>query len=296
MTGAEFHGVDIDLLADYVGGALDGTPESERVAALIADDPAWQEAYEVLAPEMATVGALLGGLPAEPMPDDVATRLDVALGASAAGGERAGGGPGRAAEPTPDKADAVPQIVLDLDERRRKRGNHRWVRLVAPIGIAAGVAGVVGYGLLAAGDSASDSGSSTVAAEGARGPMVVAASPATQASGFDYTLGTLAQERNRITADTQSSPMSQTNLAGGETFGLDRLTAPGALADCLAAIARENAGGTMTVSSIDYARFDGKPALVVRFTASNGEWAWASGVDCGLPGGGADTLGSVPVR
>ena len=29
MTGAEFSGVDIDLLADYIGGALEGTPDED---------------------------------------------------------------------------------------------------------------------------------------------------------------------------------------------------------------------------------------------------------------------------
>ena len=48
MTGAEFGGVDIDLLADYIGGALTGTPEESAVAARIAGDPDWQAAYASL--------------------------------------------------------------------------------------------------------------------------------------------------------------------------------------------------------------------------------------------------------
>src|SRR4051812_15347174 len=192
--GAEFHGVDIDLLADYVGGALDGTPEAERVAALIATDEGWQEAYELLAPEMATVGALLGDLPVEPMPADVAARIDAALAlqadtitehaapasdtAAAVESGRGGGGAG-------------PGIVLDLDRQRRKRGNNRWIRFAAPIGIAAGVAGFAGYGLFATGDSASDSGSSQVAAENAAGAMAASAPATLLASGINYTLGTL---------------------------------------------------------------------------------------------------------
>ena len=50
MTGAEFDGVDIDLLADYIGGALAGTPDESAVAALVADDPAWREAYVPTSP------------------------------------------------------------------------------------------------------------------------------------------------------------------------------------------------------------------------------------------------------
>jgi hypothetical protein len=47
---------------------------------------------------------------------------------------------------------------------------------------------------------------------------------------------------------------------------------------------------------VDYAKFNGKPAIVVRFTADNGAWAWASGPSCGTVSGHADTLAKVPVR
>lgn len=295
MTGAEFHGVDIDLLADYVGGALDGTPESERVAGLIAADPGWQEAYQLLAPEMATIGALLGDLPAEPMPDDVVARLDAALAHQVAGNG--------SAKRSEGAAESVPQTVVDLGERRRKRGNNRWTRFAAPVGIAAGIVGLAGYGLFGqTHDSATDSGAaSKAAAEGAADATVVAAPAATTASGINYSLGTLGQMINRASSPAgESFGAEQTQTFGegfsGEEADLERLRDPQALLDCLDAIARENAGGPLTVSAVDYARFEGDPALVVRFTAANGEWAWASGADCGLAGGGADTLGSVPVR
>jgi hypothetical protein len=86
VTGAEFSGVDIDLLADYVGGALDGTPDKARVADLIVDDPAWRDAHALLAGGVATVGLQLstfGAVP-EPMPADVFARLDAALTAASA--------------------------------------------------------------------------------------------------------------------------------------------------------------------------------------------------------------------
>ena len=49
MTGDEFGEVDIDLLADYIGGALDGPGEAE-VSALIVDHPRWRETYDLLLP------------------------------------------------------------------------------------------------------------------------------------------------------------------------------------------------------------------------------------------------------
>ncbi|WIM96547.1 hypothetical protein ACTOB_008756 [Actinoplanes oblitus] len=343
MTGAEFDGVDIDLLADYVGGAMDGTPEAERVAALIAAEPAWQEAFALLAPEMAAVGALLGDLPPEPMPAELAAALDAAFAAPAEpvlprdAGLAAPEQPatprdatpatpkepttpldGRLAAPerpaTPldgrltapgeplsppapeEPAPGVPKTVVDLDERRRKRGSHRWLRIAAPIGIAAGAVAFLGYGLSRP-DPASDAGSS--AAAPARGEVMVDAAPAlTLTSGLDYTLGTLGQSRKEAPAASlkADSPKYSGETDSSAEQSLAGLRDPAALLDCLNAIAQENGGGPITVESADYARFEGQPALVVRFTAANGPWAWASGPDCGSAGGGADTLGKVPVR
>jgi hypothetical protein len=339
VTGAEFHGVDIDLLADFVGGALDGTPEADRVAALIAAEPAWQEAFELLAPEMATVGALLGELPVEPMPQDVVARLDAALAtlaepaatattvgtasivstadtasttstagtastaeATDAVGPAATPGAGLDAE-TPGAglgageagAHGVPKTVVDLDERRRKRGNHRWVRWAAPIGIAAGAVAFMGYGLSRP-QSSSDKASSEAAP--AAGGAIVAATPAAiLSSGLDYTLGTLGQSLKRATDKPLTTSADSGDPAPGlDAVGLARLRDPAALLDCLSAIAQENGAGALAAASVDYARFEGQPAVIVRFTADNGEWAWASGADCGLPSGDADTLGKVPVR
>jgi hypothetical protein len=50
------------------------------------------------------------------------------------------------------------------------------------------------------------------------------------------------------------------------------------------------------VQTVDYARYLGNPALVVRFSAANGVWAWASGPGCGAPGAGAAKLAAVQVR
>lgn len=79
MTGPEFSEVDIDRLADYVGGALDGTPDEAEVASLVAGDPAWRAAHDALTAGMASVAAGLGALAAEAMPADIAVRLDSAL-------------------------------------------------------------------------------------------------------------------------------------------------------------------------------------------------------------------------
>ncbi|HEX8344225.1 MAG TPA: hypothetical protein VF657_05710, partial [Actinoplanes sp.] len=77
--------------------------------------------------------------------------------------------------------------------------------------------------------------------------------------------------------------------------GLQRLGNRDALAACLQAIARELGTGPITVGAVEYARFAAEPAVIVRFAAADGEWVWASGADCGLPGVGADTLHPVKV-
>jgi hypothetical protein len=82
VSEAGFGGVDLDRLADYVGGALDGTPDAAVVADLVATDARWADAYAALTAADAAVRADLAELAAvpEPMPADVAARLAGALG------------------------------------------------------------------------------------------------------------------------------------------------------------------------------------------------------------------------
>ncbi|HWS38064.1 MAG TPA: hypothetical protein VN408_35680 [Actinoplanes sp.] len=274
MTGAEFEGVDFDLLADFVGGALDGTPDEERVATLVAEDPQWQAAFEALVPAMAAVGGALEAFDPEPMPVDLADRLDALLRA-----------PEAPAEPAP----AVPTNVVDLESRRRAR---RWAK---PLAVAAGVIAFAGFGAtwwsVNQGVGSEDAASTAAVAEGAAANLPFAVT----SSGLDYTAATLAE-----------SPMNAT-MAGGADEGtaaaqaqknsvLSRLEVPAELLACIDAITRENAGGTIAVETVDFARFGGNPAAIVRFSAANGPWVWAVGPGCGTPGAGADNLQKLPVR
>ena len=66
---------------------------------------------------------------------------------------------------------------------------------------------------------------------------------------------------------------------------LARLEDPAALQVCLDAIGLAHGSAPVTVTGVDYARFEGRPALVVVFTdRTGGRWAWASGPDCGVAG------------
>jgi hypothetical protein len=314
VTGAEFREVDIDLLADYVGGALTGTPDESVVTTLIADDPAWRAAYESLSGGMAAVGTELGRLGSEPMPDDVVIRLDAALASAIA--EPAPIAAELAAPPAPrltlvhgDGAPAVRQTDDTERVRGSRPGSARRLRWATPIAIAAGVVAFAGFGLdyLAGRDSLSDRATSSSAGGSAEQDAAAMPAPRLLSSGIDYTASTLsttpasgasvapfaASEQARSEAAPLAAPDKRSVASGSGP--LSRLRDTTALQQCLDAIATENAQGLISTETVDFARFDGEPAIVVRFRAANGPWAWAAGPACGTDGN-ADTLGKSPVR
>lgn len=296
MTGAEFRGVDVDLLADYIGGALAGTPDESVVATLIADDPAWRAAYESLSGGMAAVGAELGRLTSEPMPDDVAARLEAAFAAAPAP-------PRLASVPGPETAaDDAPAVPVTKRPARR-------LRWATPIAIAAGVVAFAGFSLdyLAGRDSSSadKSASSATGEVDAQSRQDAGAAPLAEpsgdleilASGTDYTKASLGEAPMQKFSVSEAPEVPKPEQAAASADGpLSRLLPLPALHECLDAIAAENGEGPISPQSVDYAQFDGKPAVVVRFTAASGSWAWASGASCGTTGGDADTLATVQVR
>jgi hypothetical protein len=140
----------------------------------------------------------------------------------------------------------------------------------------------------------------------------VAAAPTGEqilASGVDYQRTTLQQNTMRTLAGPDATaPTAASGTTGKKASAaphelakdlahdaLARLRPSEALLACLGAVARENDAGTITVQTVDYARYEGLPALVVRFSAGNGNWAWASGPECGTEAGGAATRGRVQV-
>jgi hypothetical protein len=123
VTGQEFSEVDLDLLADYVGGALDGTPE----------EPVWAEAHAALSEATGSVRASLTswGASVEPMPTEVADQIATAL---------SGEEPHRLALTViPDDGDGP--------TRTAHRARRRLPAWAAPAAIAAGVAALAGLGL-----------------------------------------------------------------------------------------------------------------------------------------------------
>jgi hypothetical protein len=268
-------GPDLDLLADYAAGVLDGTPQAAAVAERIAADPAWAELHAALLRADEAVRADLAALPAPPIPADIAARLDEALSA-----ERAGSTHGAAVVPL----------------RRR-----RWY--VAAGSVAAGVAllaaGAFGIQLFK-GPSASDTAAKSTAAAPEPTPDLAhspLASPPKAApgagpeivsgliaSGRDYREDTLQAQVKHLVDEKARGLVPDTDKAAEQTSvpaPLRRLTAPVALANCLAAL-----GADARPLAVDYARFDGAPAVVIVLPAlSAGEVEVAVvGAECGQSG------------
>lgn len=238
MSGARFGEVDLDLLADYVGGALDGTAEAGAVAGRIAADPAWERAHADLTAALAAVETDLAtfAVTTVPMPADVAARIDAALagaapaapldttvaersGATAAGpGDPAGGG-GR-----PSLSVLPGGRVDDRAGRGGRTGqtgrSRRWSRWGGGAAAAAALVAVVGLGVntLVTGSANNETASTTGGAAapnpyradgGAQGQEDAAGSGSSAgsqvvASGTDYRRDTLAKAASLQAAPQQA--------------------------------------------------------------------------------------------
>lgn len=320
MSPGEFRAVDPDLLADYLGGVLDGTPDEAVVARLVAEDPSWRAAYGELSAAVSTVRDDLAGWGAVPvtMPDELAVRISSAL-------TRAGGTlPG----PRSTLTHAGRALPGPRSTGPRGRGaatrQRRWSRLATPVAVAAAVAVAVGVGvsqLAGVQSTQNDSAASTEFSESgghdaggqpaptsAEQPQIAAAEPTAPpqvlrapsaerliASGTDYTpesLGQLLLQHGRAGSPGPSTAPDAHRAPGQPptVTGLGRLADPAALTGCLEAVATVHANGPIAVDVIDYATFESTPALVLVLVDGVGErWVWVTGPACGEPTAGPDT-------
>ena len=306
--------VDWDLLADHLGGALD-TPEQERVARLLATDPQWAAAAAKLSRALDAVAADLSLVPAPAMPDDVAGRLDAALrgaagshtrpaGAAAHGPVRQRGPAGRAGA---DQRAAADGHTRPAARSRRRRLATRWATGLAAAAAVVAVASV-GIGNLGLPGGGDDGGAGLAADEAgdAQAPQ-----PALLASGTDYrrsSLPAVAPTAAELWADPEAERGAAPNLAGepdaapgaprpDPAAGLDPAlrgiwSHPG---PCLAAIDDLYAPDPVAVESVDFAAFEGAPALVAWIDTAGGREVVVAGPDCGSPGAGADVRHRTPV-
>ncbi|MET8229213.1 hypothetical protein ABZS77_00835 [Micromonospora sp. NPDC005298] len=318
MTTEGFREVDDDLLADYLGGALDGTPQQAEIARLVDSDPAWAEAHARLESALTQVHADLAGWaePSPEMPPEVADRLVAALAAAAdatataPGVVPAQGGAGR----RPAEQD---RTATTGPGRRRRR----WARRGAPVAVAAVAVVGVALGLNQLSMDASDTPTSALN-HPASAPEDTAAAGAVRTtgpvvrSGTDYDPQTLGDAGRPAPYQATGVPTRIPSGAPGDApadqpgvdaeggrrpapDGLDqlaRLTDQGALTACLADVATEHGAAPLVVEVVDFAQFRGEQAVVIRFTDSTGaRWAWVSGPECGVPGSGSDTRYSTRV-
>jgi anti-sigma factor RsiW len=268
---------DLDRLADYTAGLLEDGDAAE-VARLVATDPGWADAYAALTAAQPALDEALASLAPGPVPPDVVARLDRAL-ADAADDATSGAHAGTAAK------------VVRLSDRRRG-----W-RVAAGVVAAAAVVAACFGGVTvlqhnggtqstksSAGRAQSDSAG---AGSAVTAPQLSSPGPAVTASGVDYTHATLGQAG----AYSAKAPAAAGNNADELAVpqGLALLSEPVARSACLAAIVTAD-GGTPT--SVDYARYQGRPALIVVLTGGT-KRVVAAGPTCGQPGAGSAEIDSV---
>jgi hypothetical protein len=229
VTADRFEEVDRDLLADYVGGALEGTPEQVAVHRLISERPDWRAAHDELADASQLVRAMLAewGSDVEPIPQGVADRINAALAAEPTVGSPALGTSAREPvmstsaveqalstsavgssaqrtggdEPPPD----VITVPASLAAARDRRDRRRWQRYAAPIAAAAAAVTFAGFGLnqlfnseltrdFTTSAGAPDSAAEPETAEngGEASTLMEPAAPRVLASGTDYRRATIA--------------------------------------------------------------------------------------------------------
>jgi hypothetical protein len=280
--------VDLDLLADYAAGALDPAAADE-VADLVRTDDRWARALEALTRADETVRAELRDLTLADltMPPDVAARLESALTEAA----------------SPSRSNVV--SIVAARARRRRLMTGVTAAAATLVLFVCGLAVVKGVyrsetASTSAGGAAQDAGAP--AREGQAPPAVKPSPPAgtgsssalvVAATNGDYTTQDLRQLLDKpapdyvrdggpgkTTSDT-AAPVAPQPLPLSVPPALSRLAAPDALAACLAALRGPHPGEP---ALIDYARFEGRPALIIQIRSGTAVTVVAVGEQCGLSG------------
>lgn len=302
---------DLDQLADYAAGALTGA-ESERIAALIQTDERWAAAHAELVAAEPLVRAALHSAAETPvsMPDDVASRIEAALAdtrldrSDQSARSSQSGRSGRAARS--GRPDRPHPVRPGSRSRRRSPVLARVAAGVLAVAVLSGVGAVArtvlseagGVPMMAAEDADPDPGQEGPVSEPAAAPPVTdsAARPLVQASGTDYSLDSLPALADLAEQAQVEATRSQDSAIG--EFGkltvaptLSDLATPGGLDRCLAEVGRRHPG---EIAVVDFAQFEGEPALVIVVRQSTSSTVVAVGSECGTAG--ADELAAVRGR
>jgi hypothetical protein len=263
-------GVDYDLLADYVGGALEGTADQERVARLIAASAEWGDAADELMAALRGVQNDLNLLrqTAEPMPEDVAARFEGLFD-------------GTRRDPL------EPRLVTRRSAGSGTARAKRWKRWAAPAAVVAAALGFFAFSNVPALMPSPNSGNRSTAelsdaAPGAA-PQQAAVVPTTT-SGRMYDRNSLQDAPPGWMApgtDSSYRTSAKADAAVPLSAQLGRFIDPGALAQCLNAVGAAQPG---RVNFVDFAYFEGSPALVISITSSTGQVWFVAGANCGQTG------------
>jgi hypothetical protein len=286
--------VDFDRLADYVGGALDGTPDADTVTHLVATDDQWARAYDAMLGADAIVTNQLSGLAAmpEPMPDDVFAKLTAAFAAE------------------PPLTGEKPHLSVLPGGRTTTAATPSRRRWSTVVGVAAAVA-VIGVGGVAVlprllgGDTRS--ATSSGAGFGQERPNSAQEPGSTAQSDTAGNPPTLAAPTTALADPKVATPEGGPGIKGVGPSAppvappavpdqLRRLSEPDGRTACVNAILAEYGG---SVALLDYARYQGSPALVVlidgAYKVPNRKWVVVVGPNCGIGGAIADQKYSAQV-
>lgn len=250
---------DADVLCDLDEGLLAGRGDEADVQAHVAACASCADFIALLG----TTREQLAAVATEPMPADVATRIDAALAT-----EAARGAPG--APDAPDVSDTADEVAVVTPLRpARRSARSRWLPATGAVaaGIALLMAGAVGLGIVnsTSGGNQPSSANSERQADGGGG------APA-NASVRNYTSESLASGVRMLVAgqawagvDRPAGPSATPLPLGTEQDtaappDLDRLRAPVPLAACVAELAGKPGVSPLAV---DYAAFEGQPAVVI---------------------------------
>jgi hypothetical protein len=281
--------VDHDLLADYVGGALDGTPEADRVAQLIASSPQWRTAADDLTSALRSVSDELEALRGTPeiMPPEIVARFDELLASPAM---------------TPAAAKPAMDPLAARRPARSASPAKRWRKWAVPVAML-----TVAFGFAASANLfPSISGKFSDPASAPRENSATA--DLTDAQALPVPTMTSGKHHNRhslggarMTAESVPPPetMKATESPQASGYGITgvippdllRLTDPVALRNCLDAVAAVLPG---VPTLIDYAYFESRPALVISITSIGGKWTFVAGPACGIKG--ADEYFRAPLQ
>ncbi|GAA0476685.1 hypothetical protein Aca07nite_88300 [Actinoplanes capillaceus] len=279
---------EADMLADFIGGALEGTPEASTVAELIATDDCWRQAYLEMGRSVQEVVRQLERLHAsEPMPNEIAKRIHSVLE-----GAR-----------EPNDSDQLWAVAMWQRVSARlalsvRRIRHRRLALA---GAASMFAAILSFGIYAIDPKQAGNTGAEVGASGSRADSAPNFSGRVTFSGTDYSAHSLAQRAKEFSEppsspeenkDQSASTMadSGSSLRSGSDplpASLRRFEDHSALESCLDEIRKSLSDASITIHAVELSRFQGAPAVVVFMTDQSGmQTFWVSGAECGTSVGG----------